>query len=226
MTKRSQLDHEMQAIVDGLLRLSSLVSEGLTMAFQAVIDFDPHAAQDLVNRDLILNELTQEIEYRVERTVALQQPAARDLRIVMASMLIASELERMGDHVVGVARTVLNDESTPSEKLPDILLKIRDILLKMIEDSMRAFTTNDAALAREVADRDDEVDTLYHTLFTDIVSCMSKNVLPVTRGTYLLWAGHNLERIGDRVTNICERTIYISTGEVDNLNLKPEDEYD
>lgn len=223
MTNRAQLDAEMQAIFDELLRLSSLVQEGLTMAFDAVVEFNTQVAQDLINRDHVLNELAQSVEYRVERTVALQQPAARDLRIVIASMLIATELERMGDHVVGLARTILHDDTAPSDRLPDQLVRMREILGSMLDEAMLAFSTANTALARQVADRDDEVDTLYHSLFTDLVNAMSRNALPVPRGTYLLWAGHNMERIGDRVTNICERTIYATTGQVDDLNLKKEE---
>jgi len=219
-SRRSQLDQEMQSIRDDLLRLASLVDRAIDGTFRAFVSHDDPAAVDVINADDAIDQLHEKIEHQVEITVALQQPAASDLRALIASLLISTELERMGDHAEGIARTVVRDTTDRPEDVPASLFGMRDLARRMLRDAMDAFVGRDVEKARAVAAVDAQVDELYKKLFDELITRMSSGALRVERGTYLLWTGHNLERICDRTTNICERVIYMRTGDVGNLNVK------
>ena len=224
MNNRRQLDQDMQLIRDDLLRLSSLVDRAIKNTFKAFVNHDEVAATDVINGDAALDEMHQKIEYQVEKTVALQQPTARDLRTIIASLLIASELERMGDHAEGMSRIVVRDSGSHAGDVPINLHRMREFANLMLRDAMDAFVGHDVEKAKQTAAMDAQVDELYKELFDTIIPEMGSGATTIERGTYLLWAGHNLERICDRATNICERVLYMRTGDVDNLNLKPEEE--
>ncbi len=217
---RSTLDQDLLAIRDNILRLGSLVDQSTSRAIQAFVRHDNDLAQSVVNDDDVLDGMHAEIEEMVTKTFALQQPMARDLRRLIADLLISNELERMGDHAEGIARTVLRSRADGSITLPPQIGAMQEMVHTMMRRSMDAFVDMSAEKAREAASSDDDVDRLYQELFNLLVTAMSKGKMSVEEGTYLLWAGHNLERIADRVTNICERIVYASTGNVGELNPK------
>ncbi len=221
MGTRSVLDREMTRIRDDILRMGSLVGEAVERSYRALRLQAAELAQDVVNGDDTLDFLCHDIERRIARTVALQQPTARDLRRLLADLLITNELERMGDHAEGIARTVLRYESETPIEIPPQLATMKSKVLDMLRQAMDAYAAEAATRAKEIARLDDEVDATYHDLFNRLINSMVKGRLPVEQGTYLLWAGHALERVGDRVTNICERVVYTRTGDVDDLNPKP-----
>ena len=214
MGTRSMLDRELAIIRDNVIRMSSLVDEAIERSYRALRLHDISLAQTVINDDANLDDLCTQIENKVELTVALQQPTALDLRRVLADLLITTELERMGDHAEGISRTVVRFDSDVPMELPTQLDGVRD----MIRRSMDAYVTQNVELAEEVGRLDEEVDHAYRELFDLLVGSMGQEELSVEHGTYLLWAGHNLERIGDRATNICERIIYSRTGDVSQLN--------
>ena len=218
-TIRSALDQEMRAIRDHILTLGSLVDQAINRSFAALLMQDGERAQEAINDDVRLDDLRYQIEGKITATIARQQPMARDLRLLVADLLITNELERMGDHAEGIARVVLRANGSPID-IPHELRGMKGKAHLMIRLAMEALVDADAAKARETARLDDEMDALYHQLFAQCVADMQANRLTVEQGTYLLWVGHNLERIGDRATNICERIIYACTGDVRKLNVK------
>lgn len=212
LQKRSVLDHELADIRDGILRLSSMVDSAIEKAMNALYRRDLNGAQAIIVGDEEINQLRFEIENDCLRLLATQQPAAIDLRTIIAAIHLAVELERIGDHASGVARLVARmegeDEIESLHKLPKMAERARDMLKQVID----AYISGDAALAQIVVGLDDKIDKQYNKLFRETVKEMRDDDY-IRRATYLLWVGHNLERIGDRATNIAERVIFMVTGE-------------
>jgi phosphate transport system protein len=203
--------------------MRSLVEQAVDRTFSAMRLQDDRLAQLVVAGDQAIDDLAVRIENRIAATVARHQPIARDLRTLLAGLLSANELERMGDHAEGIARTILNGTGAVLY-LPFQLGGMYKTVQLMLRGSMDAFVGQDVELAKRVALYDDGVDRLYRELFDELIKAMVRGDLPVEQGTYLLWAGHNLERLADRVTNICERIVYTTTGDYDRLNLKSGDD--
>jgi len=156
--------------------------------------------------------------------IATQQPTAGDLRSIVASTHIAVELERMADHATGIAKITLRMLDQPLLKpLIDVPI-MANVVKEMTRGALDAFLKADVALARQVAARDDEVDELYQQIFRELLTYMLEDPKNISRATFLLWVAHNLERIGDRATNLCERTIFVATGQLRELNV--DDEHD
>lgn len=210
---RSLLDQEIRQLREKLLQMGSLVETAIDRAVTALKHRDVTLAQSVVEGDEQINRLRHEIEELCIETIATQQPMAIDLRMIFAITHIAVELERMGDHAAGIAKLVLRIADQPLLKpLIDIPLMAKADR-EMICGALDAFVKQDAARAREVAQRDDEVDQLYQQVFRELLTYMMEDPRNITRATYLLWVAHVLERIGDRATNICERVVFIVTGQ-------------
>lgn len=221
MSARSVLDRDIMNIRDDILRFSSLVTQAVVRAVNAFQSHQEEDAQDVVNADDVMDDLHNKIEEQVLRTFALQQPMARDLRLLIADLLISNELERMADHAAGIAKTALRFTSDTPIDAPDEIRDMRDRVKAMLEAVMDAYVDMDGQKARAVARMDDEIDQLYQDLFAGVIENMMGGDISVEEGTYLLWAGHNLERIADRVTNISERIVYAKSGDVEDFNPKP-----
>lgn len=212
---RTAFDQELAAIRNNLMRMGSLVDQAIERASKAFQAHDMVLAQEIIDSDQAINSLRYAIERDINEAMALQGPIAHDLRILLASFSIATELERMGDYAEGIARTVLR---YPEEGMGDIPNQIGDMthhVRQMLLKSLEAFAREDVSAAEATAQIDDLVDRLYRQMFKTIVEQMSEGKIVAERGTYLLWAGHNLERMGDRVTNICERTLFTKTGAIE-----------
>jgi phosphate transport system protein len=212
LQKRSILDQEMAGLRDDILRLSSMVGAAIEKAMDALYARDIASAQEVIVGDEEINLVRYDIEEESLRLLATQQPAAIDLRTIVAAIHLAVELERMGDHAAGIARLVTRmegeDEIDTLHKLPKMAKRASDMLDQVIE----AYVTNDAAMAQAIVRLDDKIDKQYNKLFRETVKEMQDDDY-IRRATYLLWVGHNLERIGDRATNIAERVIFMVTGE-------------
>ncbi len=211
---RSTFDRALVTIRDDIVRMGSLVEAAVDRAFTSFQTHDGDLAHAVIAEDKVINDLRYKAEQEITSTMALQQPMAHDLRVLLASLIIANELERMGDHGEGIARTVDRHILEPITDIPPQLIDMADHVREMIRQSMDAFLSEDVERARATAQMDDRIDMLYQSLFTWVVEQMGTGALSVRHGTFLLWTGHNLERIGDRATNICERVIFTSTGEI------------
>jgi len=211
LTTRSVLDNRLNSLNEKILQLSSLVDEAIEKAMDSLYQRDAVAAAVVVESDQIANDLRYAIEDEALQILATQQPMASDLRRVVAAIHIAVELERIGDHASGIASLVermeTEDEIDSLHKLPKMAKRAR----LMVQTASEAYVTNDDTLAFSMLAKDDKIDRQYRKLFQETMELMRDDNY-IRRATYLLWVGHDLERIGDRATNIAERVIFMSTG--------------
>ena len=209
---RSILDQELAKVRDNILRLTSMVDTAIDQAMTALRGRDVSLAQKVIASDIDINHLRYEIEEECLRILATQAPTATDLRTVVAAIHVAVELERMGDYASGIARLVARMEEEAEidtlHKLPKMAKRAR----QMVQESIKAYVDRDAELAHVLIKQDDKIDKQYNKLFRETLEEMQDDDY-IRRATFLLWAGHNLERIGDRATNIAERVIFMLTGE-------------
>ncbi len=218
---RKNLDEAMSSIQIQILEMARLVDEALVNNFQAMEDNDYPRAHTAKQLDSRIDAIHNQVEEEALKTLALQKPTERNLRAVMSSLLISSELERMGDYAEGIAKRMLRDEVGPVHPVPDELRHMLKTVRKMHRRVMKAYASQNQAKtikhARKSIRQDARVDDDYAHLFFHIINAMQQQQMPVSTGTYLLWVGHCLERIGDRVGNISERIAYIETGTTESL---------
>ncbi len=217
MQQRTILTRELAQLNAKILRLTSMVDIAIERAMDALITRNLEQAQQVITDDEAINVLRFEIEEECLTILATQQPFATDLRETLTAMHLATELERIGDHASGIARLVQRMEGEAEiatlHKLPKMAKRAR----QMIDESIQAYVNRDPELAQNMIRRDDKIDKQYHKLFTETLEEMRDDDY-IRRATFLLWAGHDLERIGDRATNIAERVIFMTTGEfVENI---------
>ena len=214
---RGTLQRGLDQVRSDILHMGSLVENAVERSVQALKDRDADLAQQVINDDDAINQLRYTIEEECLQLIATQQPAAGDLRMVMAAMHIAVELERMADHAAGNAEITKRIYREPLLKPLIDIPAMERIAREMIHAALDAFMARDADAAQKVAQRDDEIDALYQQVFRELLTYMIEDPRTITRATHLLWAAHNLERIGDRVTNVCERVVFMTTGKLGEL---------
>lgn len=211
---RNAYFRELDALKDEILLMASMVTAALNDAVEALKKRDLATAQRLIEEDRIINTKRYELEDRCLTVIATQQPMASDMRLLAAVLEISTELERIGDYAKGIGRIIIYLGSEPPVKsLVDIPL-MSEKALDMLRRSLDAFINQDVAAARAIPLEDDEVDALYNKVHRDLLEIIRQDPSRLERANYLLWAAHNLERAADRVTNICERVIYMVTGEL------------
>ena len=214
---RSALERDLEGIRSDILRMGSQVERAIERSVQALKECDADLAQEVINNDAEINQLRYTIEEKCLQLIATQQPAASDLRMTIAATHIAVELERMADHAAGTAEIVKRMCDEPLLKPLIDLPLMAQIAKEMIRAALDAFVARDANAAEKVATRDDEMDALYQQVFRELLTYMLEDPRNISRATYLLWVAHNLERIGDRVTNVCERVVFMTTGELKEI---------
>jgi len=224
MNTRATLDRDLKDLRFEIRRMAELVDRAVERAFRSLRLHDSKLAASVVAEDQNIDIMRIEIESRATTILALQQPVTHDQRVVVAAMMIAMELERIADHAAGISRTVARATYGFENDYPKQLSQMSQIVRDMVKKAVECFSTEQLDEARQTAERDYEVDALYMELFNMLIEQMTEQSLAVDKGTYLMWAGHNLERIGDRATNICERVIYAGTGSIADLNPKKEPE--
>ncbi len=212
---RIEFETELNAMRREMTRMAQMVNTAIEQAMQALEIRDENLARHVIANDRHINDLRYQIEADALAIIARQQPVARDLRFIIAVMTIVPELERMADHAAGIAKIAIEMGKEPPLKPLIDLPRMATIAKKMLADSLQAFNTVDTEKAIEIIARDDAVDRLYEQVFRELVSYMVENPHTVTRAMYLMFIGHNLERIADRVTNICERVVFQAEGKVE-----------
>ena len=216
LATRTLLDHSLSAINFDLRRIAGRVEEQIEGAVRALQERNPTLARRVIELDQPINDLRYKVEKQCLLVIATQQPTARDLRHIIAAIHIAGELERMADHGAGIAGITLRmSDQSPLHTVVDIP-RMKDIACNMLHQALAAFVGRDAGLARRTAARDDELDALYVQSLRLLLTYMMQDPAAVVPATYLLWTAHNLERIGDRVTNICERVVFMAEGVLDD----------
>ena len=210
---RTHFDRDLQRLQDDLLLLGSIVRQALGDAVTALCERDLESAKRIVAGDREINMRRFAIEDDCLALIAMQQPAAKDLRLIAAILEISSELERIGDYAKGISKINLMMGPEPFVKplidIPRMCDKVQNVLARALD----AFVNQDIEVARAIPLEDDELDELYNTINRHLLSMIVKNPAITDHANYLSWVAHNLERAGDRVTNICERVVYTVTGE-------------
>jgi len=217
---RETFDRELHRLQDEVLILGGLVEKAIIQSVEVLKRRDLEGARRLIAQDRrVINEKRFAIESEALTLIATQQPMAGDLRVIAAVLEIAHELERMGDYAKGIAKinVMMGDEPLlkPLVDIPLMAEKARS----MLHQALEAFVRRDVELARAIPKQDDEVDALYNQVYRDLLALMMQNPSDIDRATYLLWVAHNLERTADRVANICERVIFMVTGEMVEMDV-------
>jgi phosphate transport system protein len=222
MSIRSAFDQELEELRDNVLLLGSMVDIAINRSIQALKERNQVQAQQIIADDEKINQLRFKIEEECLGLIARQQPAARDLRFIVAAMNIVLDLERMADHAAGIATIVLRMGDAPLLKPLIDLPRMAQISQDMLRQSLDAFVSGNPDEALAITQIDDEVDQLYNQIFRELISFMIEDPRTVTRAMYLLFCAHNVERIADRVTNICERVVFVVTGRMEEISSTAE----
>lgn len=210
---REKLDYEIQELDELLLKMSSQVEEIIELTIKALTEQDLDLANRIIGMDNKIDNMEISIEKKSIELIALQNPLAKDLRRVSAILKIITDLERIGDNCVNIAKVIIDIGKTPYIKPLVDIPRMAEIVRNMMNESIDSFVKADAQLAIEVAKRDDKVDALYEVIYMDLLELMKKEDVEVKQIVNLLFIGRYLERIADHTTNICERIIYMTTGE-------------
>lgn len=215
---RTNYEAELRALKENLLQLGMLVADAQTRAVRALAERNEELAREVIASDKLINRLQRELEEECIALIAQQQPVARDLRLIVSVSHIALDLERMGDHAKGVAILALRLADQPLLKPLIDVPRMAEIGREMLIGQLQAFVDLDVEAARRLAASDAEVDQLNDQVFRELLMIMMNDQRTITRATYLLWVSHNLERFADRTTNIGERTIFVKSSDVVELN--------
>ena len=202
----------MNLIQDEILELSSMVEHSILKSIQALKNRDVTSSQQVIDDDDLIDTKQAEIEEKCIQLIALESPVAGDLRIIVSVMMIAIELERIGDYAEGIGKiSVLMGDMPPLKPLIDIP-RMAENATKMLRLSIDSFVKRDPHTALDVCDLDDEVDNTYNQVYRELLTYMMADPATIQRATYLLWVAHDLERSADRATNIAERVLFLVTG--------------
>jgi len=218
ISPRETLDRALQELLDEIIVMGSMVEEAVIASVDALKRRDFEASRRIYAADLQINEKHFAIENAGLIVIATQQPMARDLRLLAAVLEVATELERMGDYAKGISRISLLIGTEPLVKPLIDVPRMAEISVDMLHRALGAFVAGDVETARAIPNEDDTVDALYNQVNRELLTYMLADPSTIDRANYLLWVAHNLERMADRVTNICERTLFVATGEMSEMD--------
>jgi phosphate transport system protein len=217
METRTAFHKKQREIQDDILAMGSMVSKAISRSIDALKNRDLALAQQIIADDKKVNQKRFEIEEKCVELIATQQPMASDLRIILAVLNIVSEVERIGDYAEGIAKiAIMIGDEPPLKPLIDIP-RMAEQTVDMLRRSLDAFVNHDAEAAKKISAEDDLVDHLYDQVFRELLIFMAEDPKTITRATRLIWVAHNLERAADRVTNICERVVFVVTGKMEEI---------
>jgi phosphate transport system protein len=217
METRTVFHKRLREIQDDVLAMGSMVSKATLRSIDALKNRDIDLAHQIVEDDKKVNRKRFEIEEKCIELIATQQPMASDLRIILAVLNIISEIERIGDYAEGIAKiAIMIGDEPPLKPLIDIP-RMAEKTVDMLRRSLDAFVNRDAEAARKISAEDDTIDQLNDQIFRELLTFMAEDPKTITRATRLIWVAHNLERAADRVTNICERVVFVVTGKMEEI---------
>jgi len=220
---RDTLDRQIRELLNELMTLGKMVQESTLGSVAALIRRDIEAARLLYIQDNLINQKRFEIENAAIGTLATQQPiTAGDLRLLASILDVTTEIERMGDYAKGIAKICILLKDEPLIKPLDDISSMADKTVDMLRRALDAFIAADVETARAIPAEDDEVDEMYIAIYRQLAALIHQDPNTIDQVNILLWAAHNLERLADRVTNVCERTIYAYTGLL--TEIKPSDD--
>jgi len=216
-TTRQTFDNELQELKDEILVLGSMVEQAILDTVEALKKRDVEESRKILAADKEINKKRFELENKLMVLIATQQPMAHDLRLLASSMEIIGELERMGDYAKGIANINIRMGDAPLLKPLIDVPRMAQKDVDMLHRSLTAFVEEDVEAAKAIPIEDDEVDALYNQVYRELMTFVIADPKTMERANWLLWVAHNLERVADRVTNICERTVFIVTGEMEEI---------
>ena len=214
---RKTFENEIQQLKEDVLQLGSMVEQAILDSVEALKKRDVKASETVFQEDQQINQKRFDIENKLMVLIATQQPMARDLRLLASTMEIISELERMGDYAKGIANINIRMGDAPLLKPLIDVPRMAQIGADMLRRALIAFVNEDVEMAKSIPIQDDEVDALYNQVYHELMMFIIQDPKSIERANWLLWVAHNLERVADRVTNICERTVFIVTGEMKEI---------
>jgi len=220
---RETLDRQINELFDEVLVMGSMVEDAIIDSVESLKKRDIESARRIYYGDQLINEKRYEIENKCLTTIATQQPMATDLRIMAAIMEIITELERIGDYAKGIARINMLMSDEPLVKPLIDIPRMAELGLNMLKRALDAFVNQDAEAARNIPKEDDIVDALYNQVYRELLTYMIADPGTIDRSNYLIWVAHNLERMSDRVTNICERIVFVVTGDILELDISDDE---
>ena len=214
---REHYGQELADLRGSVVAMASMTNKAIDNAVTALTRRDVRLAEQVVAADGAINEHRWRTEEHALLLIATQAPMASDLRMIAAVIHIVTDLERMADHAAGIAKIAIQTADQPPLKPLIDIPRMSEIARTMLHDAITAFIEDDQAAARAIVARDDEVDALYEQIYRELLTFMLADPTTIDQATHLLWAAHNLERIADRVTNICERVVFAATGQLEEL---------
>ena len=216
---RIAFERQLNEIQEDMLVLAEMVATAVERSIDALRNRDVALARRVIADDMRINEKRYNIEEECVELMATQQPLASDLRTIVAVLHVIVDLERMGDHAEGIAKiAIMLAEEPPLKPYVDIP-RMAEVAVRMLRASLEAFKQRDIAQARAICEDDDLVDALYDQVYRELLVYMLNDPRTIERATHMTWVAHNLERIADRVTNICERVVYLASGKIEELNV-------
>ena len=215
---RKTFESEIQHLKDEIIVLGSMVEQSIVDSVEALKKRDIEASRRVIELDNRINAKRFALENETMVLIATQQPMARDLRVLASVLEVISELERMGDYGKGIGVINIRMGSQPLLKPLVDIPRMAQIGTSMLHRALTAFINEDVETARAIPPEDDQVDELYEQIYRELMTFIMEDPKNIERANWLLWASHNLERFADRVTNICERTVFIVTGEIKEID--------
>lgn len=215
---RTHFEKELEELHYDVLKMGSLVEEAIANSIASLVNHDTELAQKVIDDDDRIDKIEVEIDNKCAKIMVTQQPIARDLRIVLTGLKIVTDLERMADHAVDIAKTTLRIAHQKYIKPLIDIPRMAEIVREMVKMSLDSYVRQDLELARAIGEKDDVVDALYKQVFRELLTYMMEDPRNIDQATQFLFVARYLERIADHATNICEWVIYLDTGEHIDLN--------
>jgi phosphate transport system protein len=216
---RTTFERHLDEIEEDMLVLAGMVERAIDRSIDALKNRDTELARVVIVEDMDINRKRYETEEKCLELLALQQPMAVDLRKIVAILHIIVDLERMGDHAEGIAKVAIMLADEPPLKPYIDIPRMAEIAVRMLRGGLESFKLRDVDMARSICNLDDDVDALYDQVYRELITFMINDPKTIERATHITWIAHNLERIADRVTNICERVVYMVQGTIEELNV-------
>jgi phosphate transport system protein len=216
---RSAFERQLAEVQEGMLVMAGMVETSITQSIEALRLRDVALARRTIENDVEIDRRRYEVEEKCIELISLQAPLASDLRTIISVLHISVDLERMGDHAEGIAKIALMLADEPPLKPYIDIPRMAEVAIDMLHGSVEAYKMRDTKRAREIIDMDDVVDALYEQVYHELLLFMINDPTLTQRATYMIWVAHNLERIADRTTNICERVVYLVEGRIQDLNV-------
>ncbi|GAA5345060.1 PhoU-like phosphate uptake regulator [Planifilum fimeticola] len=215
-----QFEQSLQDVKNLLLQMGEKVEVAIDKAVKSLVNLDKKMAREVLDSDSELDELENQIDDMVAKLIVTQQPVAKDLRRLIAAMKIATDMERMADYACNIARVTIQlvESGQPLFKKLEDIPRMARITQQMVHDGINSYIDGNVELSKRLADRDDEVDRLYHTVVKELLERMIQKQQFTEAALHLSFVARYLERIADHATNVAESIVYIETGKRADLN--------